>query len=233
MIYVFCDEDQKASGPEIFLRYAAVAFYQDHYNRLGEGAIDKLFDGGHPQIQQIIEMLKKTDGLVLLTQARIPKSRWLAKEAINTSDIPKMTPPNFFWSVSMALTIGCLFPILTKRCWSYSTVDVYYDPKSLTAVNRTRILEYLQQKLPDQVKEFRKTMYQKVKCNIRRIQEVPKSESGSPPDKYQLGIRVADRLVRKYDLLDRINVMDLISFRDITRNCLSMYCKHAVTMNDC
>ena len=228
MIYIFCDEDTKLTDSDVLLRYAAVAFHQEHYNRLGENRVRELFKGGPSIIKPIIEMLKKTDGLVLIMQARIPNVYISAGEVISTADIPKMALQDFCWSLSMVFTIGWLFPILSKHRWSYGTSDVYYDPKSLTNVHRSMIKKYLQSRLKKQVNEFLKKMHQEAKCNIRRIQETPKPKSAFPLDKFQLGTWLADCLVRDYDRLVRMDGSDVIEFRDITDHCLNILSKHSI-----
>lgn len=226
MIYVFCDEDKQLSGSDALLRYAAVAFDQDRYNKYGEGRIRELFVGGPSLAQPIIEILKNTNGLGLLTQARIPKDSLKEGEIICTPDVPKMAHPDFLWSISMALTIGWLFPILFKRRWSYKTVDVYHDQKSLTKIHRMKISEYLQQRLKWQARDFRRKMLQEAKFNIRRIKETPKPKHGFPFDKFQLGVWLADRLVRRYDDFVNIDNTGVIEFRDITDHCLHMNSKY-------
>jgi hypothetical protein len=226
MIYVFCDEDKQFSGSDAILRYAVVAFYQDRYNKCGKGRIRELLAGGPSLIQPIIEMLKDTNGLALLTQARIPKYSLMTGEVIYTSDVPKMVHSDFLWSISMILTIACLFPILAERRWSYKTVDVYYDPKSLTDMHRSKMSEVLQQRLKRHVKAFKRKMRQEVKFNIRRIKETPKPKNGVPFDKFQLGVWLADRLVRRYDDFVNIDNTGVIKFRDITDHCLHTNSKY-------
>lgn len=226
MIYVFCDEDKIFCGSDALLRYTAVAFYQDRYNVHGEDRIRELFSGGTSLMQPIIEMLKNTNGLALLTQARIPKDFFMEGEDICTSDIPKMALPDYWWSISMTLTIAFLFPILVKRRWTYKTVDVYSDPKSLTDTHRIKISEVLQQRLKRHVKELRKKMLQEKKFNIRRVREIRKPKAGSQYNKFQMGVWLADRIVRKYDDFAKVDNTGVIEFRDITDHCLSTFSKH-------
>jgi hypothetical protein len=204
----------------------AVAFQQNHYNRFGEDRTRELFKGGPSINKPIIEMLQKTNGFVLITQARIPEGFMSVGKVISTADIPNMAIRDFCWSLSMVLTIGWLFPILNKHGWLCGTSDVYYDPKSLTIVHRSMILKYLQSRLKKQVNKFLRKMYQEAKCNIRRVQEVPKPKSGSPPDKFQLGTWLADRLVRNYDRFVEMDRSDVMEFRDITEHCLNLLSKH-------
>lgn len=232
MIYVFCDEDKKHSGSGDLFRYAAVAFNQGCYNRLGEGRIRELLTGGTSFNQRMIEILKNNNGIALLTEAQIPKDFLSAGEVICTPDIPKMALLDYLWSISMVFTIGCLFPILTKKRWSYKTVDVYYDPKSMTDIHRNKILEYLQQRLKRQVKDFRRKMNQESKFNIRRVKEIPKPKSRTQFDKFQIGVWLADRLVRKYDHLASIDDTDVIEFMDITDHCLNIFSKHVIHTNN-
>lgn len=221
MIYIFCDEDKKFIGADVLLRYATVAFDQDHYNRFGKYKIGELYKGGPSIINSIIETLKGTKGFVLMTEARIPEVLISAGE-VSTADIPRMASSDFYWSLSMALSIAWLFPILNKHGWSCGTSDVYYDPKSLTEVHRSKILESLQSRLKKQVNQFLKKLGQKGKCNIRRVREVPKPKSGSLLDKFQLGTWLADRLVRNYDRLVEMDGSNVIELRDITEHCLDI-----------
>ncbi len=80
---------------------------------------------------------------------------------ISTSDIPRMAIGDYCWSVSMALSIAWLFPILDKHSWSCGTSDIYYDPKSLTEVHRSKILESLQSRLKKQVNNSSKNLVRK------------------------------------------------------------------------
>lgn len=230
MIYIFCDEDKNFIGSDVLLRYATVAFNQNRYNGFGNNKIRELYKGGPSIIDSIIETLKGTKGFVLITQARIPETSMLGGE-ISTADIPRMARPDFYWSLSMALSIAWLFPILNKHGWSCGTSDVYYDPKSLTEVHRSKILESLQSRLKRKVNQFLKEVGQKANCNIRRVQEVPKPKSGSPLDKFQLGTWLADRLVRNYDRLVEMDGNNVIEFRDITEHCLDIkFSKHDKSM---
>ncbi len=66
MIYIFCDEDKKFIDSDVLLRYATVAFQQDHYNKLGHDRIKELYKGGPSIINPIVETLRGAKGFALL-----------------------------------------------------------------------------------------------------------------------------------------------------------------------
>jgi len=217
MIYIFCDEAISSDSSYWVYLYSAVAFSQRRYNSVFS-RIERLRKGGTSLLEPINEMLKATEGFALLSQARVPKSLLPVDSDFQTGDIPRMSPKDFVWSLSMMFTVAYLVRIVLERRWNFKTADVFYDPKSLSKEHKCAMTKYLQDKLKLHIKHFLQNTKIDGKINVRRVEAVKKSKPKTGPDKFQLGTWLADRIVRRYSKIVNMKRRSLIETKDITQD---------------
>jgi len=225
MLYVFCDEDISRKNSEFLYLYSAVVFYQKRFNNSGFSKIKRLTKGGPSLLKPINETLKATEGFALLSHAQVPESLLPQGAVWKTNDISGMSPKDFVWSVSMILTIAYLIQMLLERKWKFKTVDVFYDPKSLSQEHKIAVEKVLQDRLKQHVKRFLQSTNHHGRVKVRRVKAVKKSKPKTTPDKFQLGTWLADRIVRRYNKIVNMKRRNLIETKDITQDVID-------TLND-
>ena len=220
MIYIFCDEDKKEDGSDWLYLYSAVAFSQKQYNNIGIQNIDDIRQGGSSLLNPIKEIIKSTNGFSLLSHARIPKKLLPGDLYFQTGDVSKMSTNNLAWSLSMIFTVAHLIRMLLDQNWMFKTVDLFYDPKSLSNDHEAAMVKCHQENLKQHIKNFLKRNNIGKNINIRRVNAVKKPKKGCRPDKFQLGTWLADRIVRRYNKIGKIEEGSLIKTKDITEDVI-------------
>jgi hypothetical protein len=225
MIYIFCDEAISSDSSYWVYLYSAVAFSQRKYKNSGFSRIKRLTKGGPSLLKPINETLKATEGLALLSHAQVPESLLPQGAVWKTNDISGMSPKDFVWSVSMILTVAYLIRMLLERKWKFKTVDVFYDPKSLSQEHKIAVEKVLQDRLKQHLKRFLQSTNHHGRVKVRRVKAVEKPKPGSTHDKFQLGTWLADRIVRRYNKVVNMERRNLIETKDITQDVVD-------TLND-
>ncbi len=223
MLYFFCDEDPSGIEAGRF-RFATVCFQQNRFNN-GLGRFQALRDGGGSLLAQIQTDLALSDGFSIVSEVTLPPSLVPPRSTCETTDIPKMARRDFVWSLSLIMTVGAAFRRALEKSWSFSTVDVYYDPKSLTFEHRASVNLVLQRKMKLYAAEYLARYHRSLsdKVTVRRVKEVPKAKRESP-DKFQLGVWLADRIVRRFEKVKRMaggGVFELEELTDLVVSTLS------------
>jgi hypothetical protein len=218
MLYVFCDEDISHDSTDWRFVFSAVSFYQNKYNS-AISTIQKLREGGGSLLKQILQALKTTEGFAFISQARVPATLLLPGADCRTPDIPRMACKDFVWSVSMLFTVATLVRLALERGWVFKAVDIFYDPKSLTREHQSAIEEVLHKRLKKYANQFVQRYDKNLgeKVNFRKAKALEKPRSGSQPDKFQLGIWLADRIVRRSDEVISKGAEGLIETENLTR----------------
>ena len=120
----------------------------------------------------------------------------------------------------MSLTVAYLVQFTLDRGWLFRTVDVYYDPWSLTQQHQQSLEKVLHERLKHHVNKFVKS-YKKIlggNINVRKVKAVDKPRSRAHPNNFQLGVWLADKIVRRYDRLESSMDQSLIKTKNITED---------------
>jgi hypothetical protein len=142
------------------------------------------------------------NGSIALISHAVVQARFLLPGAkIKIVGIGEVARNDLVWSICMIFTIAKLDLRLLARSWAFKTIDIFYDSKSLTPQHRDSIEQYLRNNLTQRLNQSA-AMHDKNfggKIKVRRVKAVGKPRPGSPPDKFQLGVWLADRIVRRYE----------------------------------
>lgn len=220
MLYIFCDEKIPTVSTAGHYHFSAVAFYQNRFNNSGLNSVRNLRQGGKSLLPQIEQALMDNGGIALISHA-VVQTRFLSPgEKIKIVNIGEVAHTDLVWSICMPFTIAKLGLRLLERSWAFRTIDIFYDSKDLKQKNRDSIEQYLRNNVTQHLRRFIEKSDKNLsdKINVRRIQEVKKSPSGSPPDKFQLGVWLADRIVRRNEEVASKKAGGSIITEDITND---------------
>ena len=220
MLYIFCDEDIQPVGTDWHYNFSAVAFYQNRFNNSGLRSIKNLKQGGKLLLPQIEQALKHNGSTALISHAVVPAELLPKGAKMKIDDTVKVARKDVVWSRCIIFTIAKLGLRLVNCSWAFRTIDIFYDSKSLGQQYRNLIEQYLQKNLTQHlyrsVAMSNKNLGKKI--NVRRIKAVGKPQPGSLPDKFQLGVWFADRIVRRYEEVAIKKEEDSIITDDITND---------------
>ncbi len=218
MLFIFCDEKIQTVSTACHYNFSAVAFYQNRFNNSGLRRIRNLKQGGKSLLPQVEQALCNNEGIALISHAIVPAELLPKGAKIKIADIGEVARNDLVWSICMIFTIAKLGLRLLERSWAFKTIDIFYDPKSLMQQHRHLIEQHLRNNLTQRLKWFVVTTNKNLggKINIRIIKAVEKPQSGSPPDKFQLGVWIADRIVRRYEKITAEKGRGSIITEDIT-----------------
>jgi hypothetical protein len=222
MLYIFCDEDIQPVGTDWHYNFSAVAFYQSRFNNSGLSCIRNVRHGGKSLLPQIEQALSHNGSIALISHTVIPAELLPKGAKIKIDDTVKAALKDVVWSWCMISTIAKL--VLLDQSWTFRTIDIFYDFKSLTEHYRDSIKQYIRnnvrQRLNQSVTMFNQNLGGKI--NVRRIEAVKKPQPGYPPDKFQLGVWLADRIVKSYKKGTAKKAGGLIITVDITNEINEM-----------
>jgi hypothetical protein len=220
MLYIFCDEKIPTVSTAGHYHFSAVAFYQNRFNNSGLNSVGNLRQGGKSLLPQIEQALMDNGNIALISHA-VVQTRFLSPgEKIKIVNIGEVAHTDLVWSICMPFTIAKLVLRLLERSWAFRTIDIFYDSKDLKQKNRDSIEQYLRNNVTQHLRRFIEKSDKNLsdKINVRRIQEVKKSPSGYPPGKFQLGVWLADRIVRRNEEVASKKAGGSIITEDITND---------------
>ena len=178
--------------------FSAVAFYQNRFNNSGLSSVKNLRQGGKSLLPQIEQALKNNEGIALISHAVVQARFLLPGAKIKIVGIGEVARNDLVWSICMIFTIAKLGLRLLERSWVFRTIDIFYDSKSLTPQHRDSIEQYLRNNLTQRLKRSVVMSNKNLggKINVRRIKAGEESPGQDiSPDKFQLGVWLADRMV--------------------------------------
>lgn len=147
-------------------------------------------------IKRIVTVFESLNAQALIAWAELPASIFRAGEVDRTSDIPAMARTDNIWSASMIFAIGELLFLLFRRREDVTTVDVYFDQRTLKPDHIAAVQRELREQMTREAKRFGAQLgaRQFKKLSIRRFQSVEKAK-GDSPTKFQNGTWVSDQLL--------------------------------------
>ncbi len=119
-----------------------------------------------------------------------------------TREIPRMARVNTAWGIGMILTVATALRRVLEQGWNFRIVDLCYDSKSLTVPHRDAIHETLRGRMTQYANQYARMQgrNQGKPLAVRRFSEVVKPGT-NPPNQFQLGVWLADRVGRDAEQL--------------------------------
>jgi hypothetical protein len=193
MHYLFLDESYVDHCDRREILVAAWAVDQGRLNNRGE-RLNEIFHT--PVEEHISSTLEDLDALALVANAVLQKSLFRTGEIDGTDDIPAMARADNIWSQSVLFTVGTLVLEHWRTGRPLDAIDIYFDPKSLRREHAEALTKALRKLVTSEAKRFDRERARNLlrKLNIRRFQPVDKATGDRPPDKFQIGTWIADKL---------------------------------------
>jgi hypothetical protein len=191
MHYIFLDETYDKAAPSRIFITSAWLVEQATLNRAWQR-----IPRGNPRSVELNAYLETVKAIGLVTRVDLPKPIMRPGEIDQCDDIPAMARTNNAWAVAMVFTLGVLLKYSILNRQDVGTVDGYFDPRDLgkdfqpvfDATIRNLLPVTLQRLVEDPRLKLAGTL------KIRRIEFVKKPRTGEQPDKFQRGVRMADRM---------------------------------------
>jgi hypothetical protein len=192
--YLFLDESyppSSSTGRSVVM--AAWAVEQGRLNRY-KARLPELFRP--PVLARIEGMLESLDARAVVGIATLDAGTFRPGEFDGTDDVPRMARTDNVWSQCAVFTIGALIRYMFGVRQEVGTVDIHFDPKSLTPGHRGAIERTLRGLLKSEARRYAAERNSSLlrKFNIRRFEAVSKSRAGETRNKFQAGTWVADKL---------------------------------------
>lgn len=149
-----------------------------------------------PVLERIEFMFEALDARAIIGIATLDAGAFRPRDFDGTADVPRMARTDNVWSQCAVFTIGALIRYMFGVHQEIGTVDIHFDPKSLTPGHRSAIERTLHGLLKSEARRYAAERNSRLlrKFNIRRFEAVSKHKGGEPSDKFQIGTWVADKL---------------------------------------
>jgi hypothetical protein len=215
MHYFFLDESLHSPSPG--QKQIVMTAWAVEQHRWGKGTVSgpDLFQT--PVLKSICSKLESLDGAAFVGTAILDESLYRPGEIDSTNDVSAMKRPDLIWSMCATFVLGTLILKVLQHRQEIGTVDIHFDPKTLTLAHSEAWKKSLREMVVRNAKRFalERSLGHLRKLSIRRIEPVTKS--GHRPhksDKFQMGIWVADKLCSNFDDIEtlkcsRISILDM------------------------
>jgi hypothetical protein len=214
MHYFFLDESYPPPPPGQKKIWMAAWAVEQHRWRNETARRFDLFKP--PMLKRICSMFETLDASALVATAVLDESVFRVGETDATNDIPSMARPDLIWSMSATFVLGTLILQLMIRNREIGTLDIHFDPKSLTTAHSESWKSTLRQLVVKQAKQFateRRFRTNLKKLKVRRVEPVTKADHlGGDREKFLMGTWVSDKLCK---LCSRVD--DIESFKECSR----------------
>ena len=194
MHYIFLDEAYtKASDGDHIIVVASWAVPQGSWSIRAKSFPD-LYKP--PLLDRIDSMLKSHDVFAILAWAKLPPTLYKSGEVDGTDDIPRMARTDNAWSQCVTFSVMRLVLEFALAKRELGTVDIYSDPKNLTAAHALALETLLRTTVVDMIR--RETVASGLgflrKFKIRHFNAVRKPRIGEKPTKLQVGTWVSHKV---------------------------------------
>jgi len=163
----------------------------------------------------------------MLVYADIPPDLLPPDETDGTDDIPRMSRTDNLWSQLVLSGVTATVAFLQHPDASIGVVDVFFDPKDLTAAHRTQFENVLRQTLPEIQRDAAVEMPDvfgagSPDLHFGTIASVGKPPDGVPPNELQAGTNLAHHLCSQAAQVIARGSVGRIRVRDHTEVIRSM-----------
>lgn len=193
MHYFFFDESYPSHSIDQRMVVAVWGVGQERFTRY-QPHIDNLFKP--PVLKRIESMMESLEARAAIGVATLQRGILRTGEFDGTNDVPKMARADNVWSQCVAFTTAALLAEYLIAGEPIGTVDMYFDPKDLKLEHRVAFEAALREQAVGEAKRQASKRGRDLfkKLNVRRIQAVPKPKRDEEPNKFQMGVWVADKL---------------------------------------
>ena len=192
MHYLFFDESYSASSSGMIVTIAAWIVEQTAFDAY-VSRNRRLYRA--PLMDSISLMLEAVGAWALIARGSFVSGTYRIGERDSTDDIGDMARADNVWSQCVIFATGMLIKELIRRNVDVDVIDIYHDPKTLKQNHADALAQTLRGLVVSLAKQFISERKIPLMENllIRRVEAI-KKPTGPTPTRYQLGIRVADRL---------------------------------------
>lgn len=205
---------------------SCVEFPQRNFNLSVNEARKIKSPGRKPRLHRITHFIEKTNGHALVAYANIEKSL-IPPGKKDDATLPGVTRYNTLWGAVMTYAAAEMIASLVRNRIPFTTVDIFYDDKSLTEEHREAIGDVIRKNVRKLTRTYisHHTGILNPKPRFRKIQPVSKTPSTSQEGKYQIGTWLADRLCHYYDEIVSIGDSGVISARNCSSDVKDIFLK--------
>lgn len=214
MHYIFADERYSESEGH---RTIVVAAWAVNQSTLNSNLAQLHLPGRALLLARVESALEHLNAVAFVGRATLAKSVFRVGEVDGCDDIPAMARPDTVWSTATVFVVAGVLRDLCQSGHFVDAVDLYLDPKSLKKPHQLAWEKTLRSLLVQEARWFASQLHLRSleHLRIRHIRFVEKAKH-STPNKFQLGIDLADRLCsRSEDIFQRQRV-GRISRKDIS-----------------
>lgn len=217
MLYVFADEKYLDKDGQKRFIIGLITVPQARWNIVDPG--DRRVDtpGKTSRLARIEQLLEHTQGIGVLAYADFDPKLIPAGKLDSTTDIPRMARRDTAWSICLAQGIAAALKYFHKQGGHATTVDVYYDDRTIKAIHRGALAETVTVVTSQSIKHAARQGLASPTFTprIRRCKSVSKAADGRPPDKLQVGTlgahylcQLAEKLI-EHERRPRIDLCDI------------------------
>jgi hypothetical protein len=173
------------------------------------------------RLAEIQRVLEAAAGFGVVTHADIPNALMPPGEIDGTLDVPAMSRMDNLWSITVSVAVVTAMAYIQVSAGTLDVVELFYDPKDLTAAHRAGFESVLSTTLPEIAEEvvahFGAT-HGITAGNLRFlcIQQVPKPCAGDDLSPAQRGTNLAHHLCAQSGPILGAGLIDRIVGRDAT-----------------
>jgi len=149
---------------------------------------------GSRRLDLIAELLEQAGGFALLSFADLSTDLFTAQETDSTDDIPRMARRDNAWSQAVLAAVAAVLACLQSAGVNHASIDVYLDPKSLTAAHREAFERILRETLPDIAREAARVGIPSPTFTIGKVREVEKRRGKNAATTLQFGSALVHHL---------------------------------------
>ena len=231
-VYMFIDEriEHRSSHSRWLIACVVVSQVQwdaVHIHAQAVGSVRK-----KRRLITIVDTLEKARGFAVLTYADISSDLTPPNEIDGTTDIPRMSRRDNLWSRCALSTVTAALACLRGASPSVTAaeIDLFYDPKTLTAEHQRAIEQVVRETLPEMAKEHPDTQESDptVQLLFQRMEAIPKRSGSSKANNLQTGTNLAHHLCCQAEHLLQGNPSHRIVVRNHTSVIHDMISKFTV-----
>ena len=199
MIVTFIDERWEPLPEGKRLIVSCCVFRRDRWDTINATSTTVGSVSGKRRLAEIQRVLEEGEGFGVVTHADIPNTLMPPGEIDGTLDVPAMSRMDNLWSTTVSVAVVTAMAYIQGSAGTLDAVELFYDPKDLTAAHRAGFESVLSTTLPEIAEEVvvQFGASHGITANNLRflcIQQVPKRRTDDDPSPAQRGTNLAHHL---------------------------------------
>jgi hypothetical protein len=203
MYYLFFDESYSCNNTHTKVILASWTVDQERWSRQAERPTELYRT---PVSQTISSVFDSLDARATVATAELDNTLFRSGETDGTDDIAAMARTDNVWSHCSIFGVGGLIRDCVEAGQEIATVDIHFDPKSLKLDHSEAVRRTYRELVVSEAKRYAlERGFTSIRnLTIRRIEPVEKPNPGQPPNKFQMGTWIADRLCANADEIAQV-----------------------------